>query len=259
LQDDIDAGFLFIYKALEEDRLFANMLGRPRRYKSSPAYMSAVLVDNARNFLQPIVVRPVRDEISRLLSSFSSGRAALSQSDFDTKFLSKPKLEPVVFFFVYNMYHHVRRTRFGQFSSLTNNDFMKLKSLDFIFNLCLVIEETLQHRFSRGRANYLISDGVLALAKRNGWAQKSDKDPREHQQSLSNFKTYQDPSVAIPILFAGAINYREAPINSEFRFLLLAWHLRNYSGHNIRTQPLLVRDYDKIFEWLMSALFLALQ
>jgi len=259
IQGDIDTAFLFIYNAMEEDKVWSQAANQPNSYKQAPAYMTATIADNQANALYNTVVRPIREAIANYASSFSSAiSTSFTLADFQANFLDKAELEEVILFFVYNMYNHVQRNRFNQVPRFFDNDFTKLKNLDSIFNLCLVIEEVLQHRFAGTRPRYDISDGILDIATRRGWIPAGETD-RQFFSKLSGVDIRRDPSTTVPIILSGNITYDNQPLTVGLRYLLLAWHLRNYGGHNIRAQDILVQSYDRIFEWLIYALFIAIQ
>jgi hypothetical protein len=258
-QGDIDTAFLFIYNALEEDKAWSSALNRPNEYKQAPAYLTATISDNQANALYNAVVRPIREEIAKYALSFSSATSAsFTLADFQANFLDKAALEEIIFFFVYNMYVHLQRNRFKQARHFFENDFTKIKNLDMIFNMCLIIEEFLQHRFAGGRSPYYISDGVLELARTRQWI-ASGETVKQFFGKLSGVNLDADPTTTVPVLLSGNVLYDNQPLRQELRYLLLAWHLRNYGGHNIRAQDVLVKSYDQIFGWLMYALFIAIQ
>jgi len=258
-QGDADAGFLFVYNAMEEDKAWSRTLSMPNRYKLSPAYKTATIQDKTDNFLYISFVRPIREAIELYVQSFRNlTGASLTLNDIQARFLDNPDLEEVVFFFVYNMHLHVERNRFKQFSRLYENDFGKLKKLDSIFNMCLVIEETLQYRFSKSGATYYISDGIMDLGRNKGWIPAGES-KNEFLDKLTNVNISGAPSQNVPVILTHNLTYQGTPLRPELSYLLLAWHLRNYGGHNIEAQDVLRQFYDQIFEWLMYALFLASQ
>ncbi len=259
-QGDIETAFLFIYNAVEEDKSSYQAVGQPDRYKQAPAYMTATIVDNPANVLYKPVVRRIREAISNYATSFSQAtNSPYTLADFQTNFLDKPDLEKLVFFFVYNMYVHIQRNRFQQVSQFFDNDFTKIKNLDSIFNMCLIIEELLQHRFGQGKDKYYITNGILDLAANKTWRTWVAKNEAWEQflGKLGGVAIGPDPKTTVPALLTSNITYAGQPLKQELRYLLLAWHLRNYGGHNIRVQDVLVKSYDQIFECLIYALFIA--
>jgi hypothetical protein len=250
---------------MEEDKHSYSALNQPDRYKQAPAYMTATIVDNPENVLYWPVVRPIREAISNYVTSFSRATSSTyTLDDFQTRFLGNPdpEIEKLVFFFVYNMYVHVQRNRFQQVPQFFDNDFTKIKNLDSIFNMCLIIEELLQHRFGKTRTNYFISDGVLDLAAAKAWittGKTREETEKQFFSKLTGVDLRLDPSTTVPVILSGNVTYDGKLLRPELRYLLLAWHLRNYGGHNIRAQDVLVQSYDQIFQWLMYVLFIASQ
>ena len=58
------------------------------------------------------------------------------------------------------------------------------------------------------------------------------------------------------------LNYIQRPasnIPKEVYVMLLAYHLRNYAGHNIDRHDVLISKYDEILENLFMAVFLAIK
>jgi hypothetical protein len=259
-QGDVDAGFSYVYDAMEEDKALATSIGRPARFKESPAYKTARIVNSNQNALYILVVVPCRLSIRRFIRSFgrnypsytTSMGTPLTMKVFESEFLSKPSLEQVIFFFVYNLYRHVRRSRFGKNSK---NDFMKLSNANTFFNMGLIIEQVLKERFPTGTKHY-IADGICQLAGARGWIPPGE-DKYQFIRKLSGVHPRQDPSSVIPTLIAGNPLYNNRPMREEMKCLLLAWHLRNHAGHNVQAQDLFVSQYETLFRWLIFALFIS--
>src|SRR4029079_4657193 len=123
-----------------------------------------------------------------------------------TKFLSNKDLKSVVYFFVYNFLYHlvVERSTFPDFFK---SQFSRLKSMDFIFNLCLIVDETLKRAElnCKGtiRPNHRISDGIkwICSSSSRNWMSKNDLDAFWKNGPLGSVAN-DDPDIVIPKLLA---------------------------------------------------------
>jgi hypothetical protein len=146
----------------------------------------------------------------------------------------------------------------GVWEANVPNDFAKMRNRAVLFDLCLVIDETLRSKYPP--SDY-ISHGVYNLCKNRGWV-PLDNNTGDLNSNL-NPKVSGDaapkPDVTVPSILDHTMTYRGVRITEPMSCLLLAWHLRNYAAHDLAPQTILVSRLDEIIQALMSALFVSVE
>lgn len=101
LDGDLEKGFLLMHQALEEDKETHNT-----NAPNTPANFFVTLDYEKQNqFFRPKVIE-IADFIDIKLDNYrSSGRGSLTLIEFKSKFLEKPLLRDVVFYFVFEILH----------------------------------------------------------------------------------------------------------------------------------------------------------
>jgi hypothetical protein len=140
-----------------------------------------------------------------------------------------------VFNFIY-LYEITTHTE----SRLLQNEFSRLKILDLIFNLCLVIDETLKNTESTSQGKTVIGSltirhGIIQLCGSKGWMNQNDLETFWHNLNVVN----GEPEILIPRLLSITDQYNGNPVRKEVFTLSIAYNLRNYGGHNISQQKVL--------------------
>jgi hypothetical protein len=248
MQGNLDNAFLFIHNAMEEDIRYSSQIGDPSFYKTMPAYLfSSLIADNPKNYLYPYA-----QEAKRKLDSFIQTHNALlsagfSYSDFDSKFLKNQDLEETKFFFVYNLFAMINHDVIDTIE-LRKNEFSKLRNLDVIFNLCLIIDEVMKKKTNQK----YISESVIQICDNNF----GEKDAYNIFKSL-NFEN--DFENAVKKCLSLSYSYGTKSVSKEVLLLILAWGLRNFGGHKIEAKQLFVDEYQNLVEKLMSGLSLTLE
>ncbi|MDQ6863290.1 MAG: hypothetical protein M3044_05655 [Thermoproteota archaeon] len=149
-----------------------------------------------------------------------------------------------------------------KYQNYSVDEFARLKTLDVIFNICLIIDETLKKAESKAKsitlpASHKMSDGILWICDSKGWMKSNDLQTFWNKNNLN--VAASNPDVIIPKLLCMNELYNGNPVKREVFSLLLAYNLRNYGGHNIDQQFELTRSYDAIIKQLLMALFLCVE
>ena len=248
----IDNAFVFFYNAIEDDKKLPE-LDYP---KKAPIYQTVTLTDNTFNQMYPYVVKPLRNILERYVNRFQTDfDSNFTVQDIDKKFLQNEAFEDLTYFFVYN-FMNLHDLNYEIKEDVRINEFSKLKALDQFFNLVLVIDQILKH------ASQNTVDGRNMYHLIQWWAEKtlnftqSDLDDLIGRNNLNlNASTPQD--VVQDLL--DFIQHPAANIPKEVYVMLLAYHLRNYAGHNVDRHDVLISKYDEILEKLFMAIFLAVK
>lgn len=245
---NLDAGYLFVHNAVEEDKRLATQTGTPQSYKGCPAYMFASLVVNKNNCLY-YLVDEMKKTIDNLISSFIPVFGPFTFSDLENKLLKNDRLEETKFIFIYNLSNLIQQRKLSA-SNLTDNDFCRLRNLDVLVNFGIITDKVLQERY-RGR---MMNDNVVAFSAAKGWL----TDPQ-----LATFKGSigfnDDPDIIIPKLLPLTNTFNGNPVPKELLCMLIALKLRNYGSHNIACQSICTTNYDDLIEMVIHALFIAVK
>jgi len=248
LQGDIDSAFLFIYNAVEEDKTFSKQYGDTEFYRNLPAYLFSSIVDNPYNFLYPFV-RVLRKEIQRYIDSYNSEYSkTFSFTDFDKKFLKNSLLEWEKYFFVYSL-NIIQNSRYIIIDELKNNEFSRLKNLDIIFNLCLIIDNILGKKIGKK----LISERVKKLC-----SQKYSITEGDCYKIFKKLDFDNKPEIAIETCLSLNYTYNGNRVKKEVLNLIFIWGLRNYGGHKIESENILVEKFERILQLILNGLFITL-
>lgn len=252
---NIDIGYQYIYSAIREDRLSGAQAGVPHSYRKAPAYMFASLVDDRKNWFYDGVLL-LRARIQMYLGDYiTKTRSSFSLQDLDTRFLQNDAFEVPKLFFTYVIYELLKQDMLWKDPN-SDNDFLRMKNRDRIFDLCLVVDKTLSIRFPTAGD---ISQGVFEFGRHGGFLNISDHNPGDLNGALNprvaGRRPAPDPNVVVPALLGGTITYHGNPVAEQFRWLLLAWHLRNFGAHELSPVPILSDQFAEIVGALMNGLF----
>lgn len=146
-------------------------------------------------------------------------------------------------------------------SDITQNEFARLRTLDVIFNLCLIIDETLKNaelrEIGKLRANpHYITHGILWLVCEHWqWMKHRELEQFWGQLTLNT----QEPDQIIPKLLAKKELYNNHMVKGEIFDLLLSYKLRNYGGHNIKQQFVFTNSYQAVIKQLIFALITSIE
>jgi hypothetical protein len=258
LTGDRDTAFMYLYNAINEDNIWAEFVPSLNYPDESPAYLTATMRvgSNQMGYL----VNPWRDKLDEYIRKFNvSFNRFFRLEDFDSKFLSNKQLANVVYFFVFNFIYLYEIISNAE-QKLLENHFSRLKVLDLIFNLCLVIDETLKNTESTIEnatlpPSHTIPDGIKWLCGYEEWMNKIDL--QNFWKGNLNVKN-AEPDNLIPKLLSRNEKYNGNPVRKEVFTLLIAYNLRNYGGHNINQQHVLTSKFDEIIEQLLMSLFLCI-
>jgi hypothetical protein len=257
LTGERELGFLYLYTVIEEDKALARFAPSLNYPNKSPAYLTATM--RRGNNQMDYLVEGWRNKLNEYIQKFNTlFYKSFKLDEFDAKFLDNLHLSNVVYFFVFNFIYFYEITSYAE-SALLQNEFQRLRTLDLIFNLCLIIDETLKESRSlvTGKqlsGSHTISNGISWLCDYKGWMKRTDV---ESFWKILNVKDGK-PDIVIPKLLSMSGLYQGKHVRKEVFTLFVAHNLRNYGGHNISQQRIFTTNYDQIIEQLLMSLFLCL-
>lgn len=248
---DRDNGFTYLYNAIEDDKKLPN-LGYP---DIAPAYMTATLIDNKKNFMYERV-RTLRLRISKSLIEFKREFSPeLTLKDFQDKFLRNKELQDTVYFFVYNLQYIYDQEKTNP-QDILQNEFSRLRILSLFFNFGLIIDKIL----TLGAKNSGITTKTMYPAVQ-WWAENAINVTNTQLRTIVNTDLNLNsaiPDIIIPQLLQNIQN-NQGGADKKLWVMLIAYKLRNHGGHNIDQQTVLTTNYSEILKQLFNALFLAVQ
>lgn len=251
---DISTGFSYIYSAVEEDRRLNDVCPAIKYPDNAPVYLTATLVPDKRNIMFPLVseVRlALEDYLNLYHSEFGS---TLSMTEFDRRFLHNPDWETIKYYFVlafWTIFEYRRKVTLD----LMQNDFSRLKNADWLFSLCLVINRLLhEHPYYTCPSGYLGPE-ITNYVTRKGLMRQNDFEALRAQENFNR----ASPDQLIPRLLSASLQYGGVQVRREIQYLLVAWKLRNFSGHNIQIQNVIASRFEEIVKVLMCDIFLLVE
>ncbi len=130
-----------------------------------------------------------------------------------------------------------------------SNDYSVLKNPLLFFSLCLIINELLNK--INLCTNDTLGEGIPKFFKKKGWRIIKLND----NSIISDGK----PNSVIPDLLNFIHPLTKAKLPEESSLLLVAWNIRNFSGHKLNAQTVFVDKFDDILKALLSDIFLLTQ
>lgn len=249
-QGNVDIAFLLIYNAIEEDKRFSREYGGDQElYKNLPAYLFSSIVDNPHNFLYSFVQLLRNDIKTHIISYNKEYKKNFSFADFDKKFLKNDILEKEKYFFVYSM-NNIKNSKNIIIKELENNEFSKLKNLDTVFNLCLIIDNILGKKINEK----YISGKIKKLC-----SQKYNVSEQDCENIKKKLDFENNPENAIMSCLSLNYIYNGIPVKKEVLNLIFIWGLRNYGGHKIESGNILIEKFEEILKLIFNGLFIILQ
>jgi hypothetical protein len=257
---DVPSAYTCLFKALEEDKRNSHHFRQPLNMK--PAYLTSCLVDDSNNRLHASVVVPLRNRMLDHVTLYNTGTGShFSVAIMDRKFLQAIELEDIKRFFVAT-FHEIFHLTPLHLSRMINNDYSKLKAIDILFNLGLIVDQLLEYRFLRysRRRDRNLANGLYKLALRLRWT------TRNKTPSISDFLRLIRPNLnvgtpnkTVPALLDGRARFDGLPIDRKMMCVFLTYHLRNFGGHHIESQDILVKRYPEILEHCLNSIFVAIE
>ena len=221
------------------------------------AYCIAKMIDKPSSQMN-YIVKDVRRELENYIYHFNGNYWPFMIRDFDNKFLrNEQELLNIGYFFTYTFFYIIQNKRNTNLESDENN-FSKLRSLDLIFNLCLIIDETLKHIYLQNEPNHArttMSFSLEKLCDNKSWTNSYQL--IEYWKSIGKFDT-DHPDTIIQMLLDKNENYNGNTIEKQVFTMILAYVLRNYGAHNLNQHGIIVQKYDEIISELMMSLIISI-
>jgi hypothetical protein len=251
LLGDIDTGFSYLYNAIEEDIKLECSCPTLNYPKDSPAYLTAILSSNPKNMFMARFIAEIRSNLENHLSEYRSyfGKT-LTLSDIDNIFLQNTALDTIRFYFVFT-YWTIFEYQGKVIPKMMQNDFSKLKNASWMFALCLVIDKLLNYRYNTIK----MGDGVKKYSISKKLISEDDLNHLIGRENIAN----GDPDAIISRLLSIYLSYNGSWVSKEIQCLFVAWNLRNFAGHNIQGQNIIVSNFEDLLKILLYDIFLIIE
>lgn len=250
LNGDIETGFIYAYNAIKEDEIIGKHCPEMGYPQKAPVYLTVFLVDNPMNRMIALV-REFRNELNFHISSYNKEfKKNFKIQDFDKKFLqneSNINLKGTRYLFTF-IFWSLKELKKKTKPQIQNNEFSKLRNLNWIFNLCLIIDKILEANSKIGCKSMGQNVEKLLTKYLNLLSQKD----LERIKKECHWK--QDPDEVLRFLFRTNSKIGSKEIPKVAIHYLVAWKLRNYGGHNIQQQKCIVENFEEIFQILMRCI-----
>ncbi len=255
---DVPSAYICFFNAIEDDKLNLPLI--PKNYKDAPAYLTTSLSCNPNNALFSSVVMPLRSLMQGFIDGYNLRMAkSIRLLTLDSKFLQNDDVEEVKRFFVAT-FHEISHLSPINATRMINNDYSRLKVIDTLFNLGLIIDQLLERRFlATATGRKVMGKAVYQLALNQGWTSAAaSADPSAFVRQVSPDLT-DNPDVVVPPLLDGTASFNGSTISPMMRSILLAYHLRNFAGHHVEGQDILIRRYSEVLDSIMDAFFFSIE
>lgn len=257
---DIPSAYICFFNALEDDK--ENFPFIPKNLKDASAYCTTSIVDNPSNFLYRSVVMPLRSYLQNFIDEYNARtKGSLTIQTLDQKFLQADPLEDVKRFFVATL-HEINHLSPLNSSRMINNDYSKLKIIDTLFNMGLIVDQILEYRFLRNyTGRKYMGKAVYELALHLGWTNPQiSQDPGVFLGKVKPNLNKGSPDQILPSLLNGQATSNGTRISdAKMCAIFTAYHLRNYGGHHLEGSDILINRYPDILSRIMDAVFAAVE
>lgn len=257
---DIPSAYICFFNALEDDKRNFPLI--QKSIKDAPAYLTTSLIDNQSNFLYPSVVVPLRDSLQRFIYGYNvRTKRNLDMQTIDHNFLQDDSLEDIKRFFVAT-FHEIYHLSPLNSTRMINNDYSKLKVIDTLFNMGLIIDQILVHRFlqTAPKPQRKMANAVYELALHLGWTTSQiTPDYREFLKKANPDPNSGSPDQILTAFLDGISTYDNVTMDARMRAIFTAYHLRNYGGHHLEGSDILVNRYNDVLTTMMDAFFVSIE
>ena len=255
LSGDLDTGFVYAYNAIKDDAALGRVCPHLRYPQEAPIYQTALMLDDKPNTMGALV-RELRRELDQHIATYRAEfLRSFSIQDFDAKFLRNtgPDFENLRYLFVF-CFWSLSDLRKKTSLEILQNDFSKLRNLNLIFNLCLLIDKLLEANPKVAQDS--MGSNVMKVCNDKGWLSQDELNQLENVYTID--VNADDPDKVLKTLLPMKATVGSKSVPKEAIHYLIAWNLRNYGGHNIAQQNSLVIQFDVILEILMRCIILSI-
>jgi hypothetical protein len=255
---NITAAYTYLYNAVEEDKQYYGYISKS--YYDSPAYKTSSLIDDPNNYVYTDEVKTLRDMLRNYILDYNTHNSkSFTIHDLDIKLLQNKNLEDIKRFFVSTIREIYDLNSFN-ISGLLLNDYSKLKIVDVVLNLALVVDKLLEHKFTGVLQKKNMANAIYQLALFLKWTSTTgSKDVRLFLRLIKPSLNSGNPDKILPPILNNSATFEGIALSDSQKAIFATYHLRNYASHNIKGNAIVVTDYNRVMSLIMDALFLSLE
>ncbi len=237
LGGDLDMGFYLMHQALEEDRKTIEAT-RDTRPIGTPAYLFVTMNNTNQNQAFYREVQAVAAFVELRLSSYRKSRSAnlhplnLNMAGLRDKVLGKDALGDIRFFLIYNFFR--LKKLLDAREEIRKNDFASLLQMQTLLGFCIVAEGLMKKEHGKKKL-FACLNKLIPLQSKKGEINK--KFNENFEETL------------------GALLASDNKPSTLEKDLLILYSIRNTSAHNINSSEIIYKNFDKVPQSVLNALF----
>ena len=236
LVGDLDSAFTYLHNALKIDE----QTWQWERDGHVGAYSLAKMIDDSYTQMNYLTKRH-RKQLSEFIEKFNSEFGDLTIEEISDKFLKNENKYHIAGYFFAFTFHSLILHKYNLKLETPENYFSKVRSLDMIFNLCLIIDDILKNRFleKHDDENKYISNGIHEYCK---------KFPFDYMTLQKDWKKEgkfdrSNPNKTIPLLLEKKEKYGGNLLPKEVYTFMMAHYCRNIGAHSLNEDSIFVTYY----------------
>jgi hypothetical protein len=245
-----------MHKALKEDERTHNT-----QAPNTPAYYFVTLNYQPPNQWFGPKVKQLADYLDNKIREYRNSRGGtLTLDDFRTKFLACTDLREEVFTFVYLLFKLEKISRTDR--SLWKNELGSLLNLGLLFNLCMVIEQTIDNKKTCPNELRLYSDKIRHLIDRTSLSLTTSGENKhgiinnEVKFCSDEFGSSFSTTMTSILQNNHSILRTKLPIESD---LVISLGIRNHSAHKLQDQPVVYQHWEDLAQRVLNVLFFTVE
>lgn len=251
---DPDKGFILLHRAQEEDRRVA-----PQTIET-PAHWFLSLDDGHACDLQ-VLTSDMATFVQTRLAAYQHDRSGgLSYKELRASFLdaNDPALADLQLFFAYTTFKLIKLRVLYKLGDVADDQMAPLVYTTVLSNLLLVVDRMFKLALYGGtaRMNTSFLDHLITLKDF-----PSHHQAERYRHAIGNARLYDENfEHVLGSLLDGTYRTNDgAALDPLERDVMVAYRLRNYSAHSVKSQRYLWQRFPEVTQAVYNALFLAIQ
>lgn len=253
LKEDLEKGFLLMHQALKEDEKTPEVNSH-----QTPAYCFVTLDYERQDQYFRQKVKEIAKFLDTILGKYrSKRRGILILTDLKSKLLQEANLQEVAFYFVFELFR-IKKLLLDINQRLTQNVFSSLLQANTIFDLCLIVENTIkkQNKYSNINLNgQTIGPLLIFLSSKSSLNLNKGYNLKNLNDDFGN-----DFSKTMKELLSSLYHFQDGTSPQAIEEdLAITYGFRNFGAHKIEDQPIIYENFKEITDRILNALFFSVE